>query len=54
MKALVIYPMNALATDQAARFAQTIATDARIQRLAGWAFIVGGKAGKDGRGEVVA
>ena len=34
IKALVIYPMNALATDQARRFAETHREDARLQRPA--------------------
>ncbi|MFN0128090.1 MAG: DEAD/DEAH box helicase [Verrucomicrobiales bacterium] len=51
IKALVIYPMNALATDQAGRFAQTIAeTPAFAGQRVG--LFVGGRAGKEGRGQM--
>jgi DEAD/DEAH box helicase domain-containing protein len=49
IKALVIYPMNALATDQARRFAQTIARTPAFKGLRVGLFI-GGRSGKDGRG----
>lgn len=50
IKALVIYPMNALATDQAGRFAREVA---RVPAFAGLrvGLFVGGKPGKDGRGQ---
>ena len=51
VKALVIYPMNALATDQAARFAKRIALTPAFKGLRVGLY-VGGMAGKDGRGEV--
>ncbi|MEI7910137.1 MAG: DEAD/DEAH box helicase [Verrucomicrobiota bacterium] len=50
IKALVIYPMNALATDQARRFAEVIATTPGFARLRVGLF-VGGRTGKDGRGQ---
>jgi len=50
IKALVIYPMNALATDQARRFAEVIATTAAFAGLRVGLF-VGGRSGKDGRGQ---
>ena len=50
IKALVIYPMNALATDQAGRFAQTIAATPAFKGLRVGLF-VGGRSGKDGRGD---
>ena len=50
IKALVIYPMNALATDQARRFAEVIATTPAFAKLRVGLF-VGGKSGKDGRGQ---
>jgi DEAD/DEAH box helicase domain-containing protein len=49
IKALVIYPMNALATDQARRFAQVIAQTPAFKGLRVGLF-VGGRSGKDGRG----
>ena len=49
IKALVIYPMNALATDQARRFAQTITQTRAFKGLRVGLFI-GGRSGKDGRG----
>jgi DEAD/DEAH box helicase domain-containing protein len=51
IKALVIYPMNALATDQARRFAQTIARTRAFNGLRVGLFIGGGQ-GKDGRGQM--
>jgi DEAD/DEAH box helicase domain-containing protein len=50
IKALVIYPMNALATDQAGRFAREVA---RCPAFAGLrvGLFVGGQSGKDGRGQ---
>ena len=51
VKALVIYPMNALATDQAARFAKRVALTPAFKGLRVGLY-VGGMAGKDGRGEV--
>jgi len=51
VKALVIYPMNALATDQAARFAKRIALTPAFKGLRVGLY-VGGMVGKDGRGEV--
>jgi DEAD/DEAH box helicase domain-containing protein len=50
IKALVIYPMNALATDQARRFAEVIAATPAFVGLRVGLF-VGGKSGKDGRGQ---
>jgi DEAD/DEAH box helicase domain-containing protein len=50
IKALVIYPMNALATDQARRFAEVIADTPAFAGLRVGLF-VGGKSGKDGRGQ---
>jgi DEAD/DEAH box helicase domain-containing protein len=50
IKALVIYPMNALATDQARRFAEVIATTPAFAGLRVGLF-VGGQSGKDGRGQ---
>jgi DEAD/DEAH box helicase domain-containing protein len=50
IKALVIYPMNALATDQARRFAEVIATTPAFAGLRVGLF-VGGRTGKDGRGQ---
>lgn len=49
IKALVIYPMNALAADQARRFAQVIAETPAFAGLRVGLF-VGGRSGKDGRG----
>ena len=49
VKALVIYPMNALAADQARRFAQIIAQTPAFKGLRVGLF-VGGRSGKDGRG----
>ena len=49
IKALVIYPMNALASDQARRFAQVIAETPAFKNLRVGLF-VGGRSGKDGRG----
>lgn len=49
IKALVIYPMNALATDQARRFAQVIARTPAFKGLRVGLFI-GGRPGKDGQG----
>lgn len=49
IKALVIYPMNALAADQARRFAQVIAETPAFNGLRVGLF-VGGRSGKDGRG----
>ena len=52
IKALVIYPMNALATDQARRFAETVA---RIPAFAGLraGLYVGGHLGEPGQGMVM-
>ena len=50
IKALVIYPMNALATDQARRFAEVIAATPAFDGLRVGLF-VGGRTGKDGRGQ---
>jgi len=52
IKALVIYPMNALAVDQARRFAQVIAETPAFKGLRVGLF-VGGRSGKDGRGLMV-
>ena len=49
VKAMVIYPMNALAADQARRFAQLIAQTPAFKGLRVGLF-VGGRSGKDGRG----
>ena len=49
IKALVIYPMNALAADQARRFAQVISRTPAFNGLRVGLF-VGGRSGKDGRG----
>ena len=49
IKALVVYPMNALATDQARRFAQVISQTPAFHGLRVGLF-VGGRAGKDARG----
>jgi DEAD/DEAH box helicase domain-containing protein len=49
VKALVIYPMNALAVDQARRFAQVIAQIPVFKGLRVGLF-VGGRPGKDSRG----
>lgn len=49
IKALIIYPMNALASDQARRFAQVISQTAAFNGLRVGLFI-GGRSGKDGRG----
>ncbi len=49
IKALVIYPMNALATDQARRFAQVIARTPVFRGLRVGLF-VGGRSGRDGQG----
>ena len=51
VKALVIYPMNALASDQARRFAQVIAKIPRFKGLRVGLF-VGGRSGRDGRGQM--
>ncbi len=51
IQALVIYPMNALASDQARRFAQIIAKTPRFKGLRVGLF-VGGKTGKDGKGQM--
>lgn len=50
IKALVIYPMNALATDQARRFAEVIAMTPAFAGLRVGLF-VGGRSGTDGRGQ---
>ena len=50
IKALVIYPMNALATDQARRFAQVIAKTPQFKGLRVGLF-VGGRTGPDGKGQ---
>jgi DEAD/DEAH box helicase domain-containing protein len=52
IKGLVIYPMNALATDQGRRFAQVIAQTPAFTGLRVGLFI-GGRQGNDGRGEMV-
>ena len=52
IKGLVIYPMNALATDQARRFAQIIAQTPAFTGLRVGLFI-GGRSGQQGRGEMV-
>lgn len=52
IKALVIYPMNALATDQARRFAQVIASTPAFAGLRVGLF-VGGRTGTAGRGQTV-
>lgn len=49
IKAMVIYPMNALAADQARRFAQVISQTPAFNGLRVGLF-VGGRSGKDGRG----
>lgn len=51
VKVLIIYPMNALANDQAGRFAKRIAVTPAFKGLRVGLY-VGGMAGKDGRGEV--
>ena len=51
IKALVIYPMNALASDQARRFAQVIAATPQFDGLRVGLF-VGGRTGKDGKGQM--
>ena len=51
IKGLIIYPMNALASDQARRFAQMIAATPAFKGLRVGLF-VGGRAGKDGRGQM--
>ena len=51
IKALVIYPMNALAADQARRFAQVIADTPAFNGLRVGLF-VGGRSGKSGRGQM--
>lgn len=51
IKSLVIYPMNALASDQARRFAQVIAQTPALKGLRVGLF-VGGRSGKDGRGQM--
>ncbi|CAI06266.1 helicase (putative RNA helicase),fragment [Aromatoleum aromaticum EbN1] len=51
IKALIIYPMNALATDQARRFAEVIAQTSRFRDIRVGLF-VGGRSGKDGRGQM--
>lgn len=50
IKALVIYPMNALASDQARRFAEVIAGTPQFKGLRVGLF-VGGKSGVEGRGQ---
>jgi DEAD/DEAH box helicase domain-containing protein len=52
IKVLIIYPMNALATDQARRFAETVAQTPAFKGLRVGLY-VGGMAGRDGRGEPV-
>jgi DEAD/DEAH box helicase domain-containing protein len=52
IKALVIYPMNALATDQARRFAEVIAKTPAFAGLRVGLF-VGGQSGKGGQGQTV-
>ncbi|HCZ16975.1 MAG TPA: hypothetical protein DHV85_20880 [Candidatus Accumulibacter sp.] len=52
IKALVIYPMNALATDQARRFAQVIARTSGFKGLRVGLF-VGGRPGKDEQGRAM-
>ena len=52
IKAMVIYPMNALATDQARRFAEVIAATPAFAGLRVGLF-VGGRTGKDGRGQTM-
>ena len=49
--ALVIYPMNALASDQARRFAEVIAQTPAFKGVRVGLF-VGGRSGKDGRGQM--
>ena len=51
VKTLVIYPMNALASDQARRFAERIALTPAFKGVRVGLY-VGGLAGKDGRGEI--
>lgn len=51
IKALIIYPMNALASDQARRFAEVIAQTPAFKGLRVGLFI-GGRPGKDGRGQM--
>jgi DEAD/DEAH box helicase domain-containing protein len=51
IKALVIYPMNALASDQARRFAQVIAATPQFEGLRVGLF-VGGRSGPDGKGQM--
>lgn len=51
IKALIIYPMNALATDQGRRFAEVIAQTPAFKGLRVGLFI-GGRPGKDGRGQM--
>ena len=53
VKALVIYPMNALANDQARRFAETIHDNPALRGAAGWALRgpgLGGATGAEGMG----
>ena len=50
IKALVIYPMNALASDQARRFAEVVAATPQFKGLRVGLF-VGGKSGVEGRGQ---
>ncbi|MEI6415173.1 MAG: DEAD/DEAH box helicase, partial [Pseudomonadota bacterium] len=52
IKALVIYPMNALAADQARRFAEVITQTPAFGRLRVGLFI-GGRSGQEGRGEAI-
>lgn len=52
IKALVIYPMNALATDQARRFAEVIAKTPAFAGLRVGLF-VGGRSGTGGQGQTV-
>lgn len=50
VKAIVIYPMNALATDQAKRFAETVYNNAGLKGKVTVGLFVGGG---DGQGSVV-
>src|SRR5262249_49544417 len=52
VKALIVYPMNALAADQARRFAQAIANIPAFKGIRVGIF-VGRRSGKHGRGETV-
>jgi DEAD/DEAH box helicase domain-containing protein len=53
IKALIIYPMNALASDQARRFAKVIAQTPAFKGLRVGLFIGGGRPGKDSRRQMV-